>query len=118
MKTVDVEEFLSSGAYLPDVLRDFHAQKDLFQAMHDIVEEVPGDTIKRPHWIAGQCYVIDVFLRFMARRGYTLQRTRRPGNFRDLKTDVRLAKQERDARYARSMGLRPRNAHPTTKPSA
>ena len=88
MKTTDVDAFLKSGEYLPDVLRDFHDQKDIFKAMHEIVKDHPEDTIKRPSWIDGQVYVIDVFLWFMARRGYTLQRTRRKGNFRDLEADV------------------------------
>lgn len=103
MKPTNVDEWLKSGEYLPEVLRDFHDQKDIFKAMHEIIPERPEDVIKRPNWTTGQCYVIDVFLWFMARRGYTLQRTRRHGNFRDLKTDVRLAKDERDAALAKAM---------------
>ena len=56
--------------------------------------------VKRPDWITGQCYVIDVFLWFMARRGWTLQRTPRRGNFRDLDADVRARTEHRDAASA------------------
>ena len=110
MKTTNVDEFLKSGQYLPDVLRDFHDQKDIFKAMHEIVQERPDATIKRPDWVTGQCYVIDVFLWFMARRGYTLQRTRRRGNFRDLGADVQMVREEQDKRAASALGLTPLNS--------
>lgn len=93
----NVDEWLKSGEYLPEPLRDFHDQKEVFKAMHEIILERPGDTIKRPTWIEGQCYVIDVFLWFMARRGWTLQRTRRDGDFRNLADDVRAQTERRDA---------------------
>ena len=102
--TLNVDEFLRSGEYLPDILRDFHDQKDVFKAMHKIIQERPADPIIRPDWITGQCYVIDVFLWFMAQRGYTLQRSKRHCDFRDLATDVRLAHEEK------TLGLEPKSA--------
>lgn len=97
-KNINIDQWLKSGGHLPEPLRDFHNQKDLFRAMHELVEEPqPDDIIKRPTWIEGQCYVIGVFLWFMARRGYTLQRTRRRGEFRDLCADVRASSKARDA---------------------
>lgn len=97
MKKTNIDAWLKSGEYLPEPLRDFHDQKDVFRAMHDIVAEPgPDEIIKRPSWVEGQCYVIDMFLWFMARRGYTLQRTRRKGDFRDLGADVRQATASRD----------------------
>lgn len=78
--TSNLDSWLKSGKYLPEFMRDFHAQKDLFKTMHNrIGEPQPNDLIKRPSWIEGHCYVIDVFLWFMAKRGYTLQRTRKKG---------------------------------------
>lgn len=98
MKTTNIDAWLKSGEYLPEVLRDFHDQKEVFKAMHEIIQEPgPEEFIKRPNWIEGQCYVIDVFLWFMARRGYTLQRTRRRGDFRDLGADVRAQTEKRNA---------------------
>lgn len=105
MKQTNIDEWLDSGEYLPKVLRDFHDQKDVFKAMHEIIVEVPNDTIRRPSWIEGQCYVIDVFLWFMARRGYTLQRTRRLGNFRDLSADVQRQNELRDAASVKALDL-------------
>lgn len=98
-RETNIDQWLKSGEYLPEPLRDFHNQKDVFKAMHEIIQERPGDTIKRPSWIEGQVYVIDIFLWFMARRGWTLQRTRRTGNFRDLDADVTAQTERRNAAY-------------------
>ena len=96
-RKINVDQWLKSGEYLPEPLRDFHDQKEVFKAMHEIVRETPGSLVRRPNWMEGQCYVIDVFLWFMARRGWTLQRTRRDGDFRDLDADVQAQTEKRDA---------------------
>lgn len=93
----NIDQWLKSGEFLPEPLRDFHDQKDVFKAMHEIIKERPGDPIRRPTWIEWQCYVIDVFLWFMARRGWTLQRTRRRGDFRNLDADVSEQTERRNA---------------------
>lgn len=96
-----LEAWMKRGEYLPDVLRDFHDQKDIFKAMHDLQKPAdPSDAISGAYglsFITGQCYVIDRFLWFMARRGYTLQRSRARLPFRDLQADVRAATEKRDA---------------------
>jgi hypothetical protein len=106
---IDIEAWLKNGGHLPEVLKDFHDQKDIFKAMHEILAENPNDFIKRPSWIEGHCYVTDMFLTFMARRGYTLQRTRKRGKFRDLASDVREHNKRRSAAFASAlkMGLPP-----------
>lgn len=102
MKTTNVAEWLNSGEYLPPPLRDFHDQKDVFKAIHQIVDVGAIDYTKNMNFVTGQVYVIDVFLWFMAKRGYTLQRTRRRGDFRSLEADVKAA---RDARNGQLAGL-------------
>lgn len=92
-----LEAWLKAGKYLPPVLRDFHDQKGVFKTMHERIKEDPASFIKRPDWIAGQCYVIDTFLWFMARRGYTLQKSRANLPFRDLQADVLESQEFRDA---------------------
>ncbi len=91
----DTEKWLKSGKYLPKPLRNFHDQKEVFKAIHQIIKD--DHTSNRPDWVTGQIYVIDVFLWFMAMRGYTLQRTRRKGEYRDLADDVRAANEQRNA---------------------
>jgi hypothetical protein len=68
---MNLQAWLKSGRYLPAPLRDFHDQKEVFQAIDATARKDPSDLIKRPSWIEAQCYVIDVFLWYMARRGYT-----------------------------------------------
>lgn len=84
----ELQQWLDSAKYLPPPLRDFHDQKDVFKAMHEIIDVLGHDYAKTVNWRDGQCYVIDIFLWFMARRGYTLQRSRMKLPFRDLDADV------------------------------
>lgn len=103
MPATDLDQWLKSGKYLPEPLRDFHDQKDVFKAMHDLQKPAaPSDAIGGHYsvdFITGQCYVIDRFLWFMAKRGYTLQRSRASLPFRDLAADVDAASARRDASF-------------------
>lgn len=100
MKT-DIENFLKSGAYLPKPLRDFHDAKEVFKTMHATISP-DNESIKPVNWVHGQCYVIDIFLWFMARRGWTLQRSRVDADFRDLGADIETRRQQ-DAAAFRQM---------------
>jgi hypothetical protein len=99
----DIDAWLKSGAYLPPPLRDFHAQKDTFKAIHSIINVAGHPYAKPVDWIVGQCYVIDIFLWFMAKRGYTLQRSRARLPFRDLQADLRGEEEKRFASFAAMM---------------
>jgi len=103
-----LDAWMKAGKYLPDVLRDFHDQKDVFKAMHDLQKPAsPADTISGAYsvdFVTGQCYVIDRFLWFMARRGYTLQRSRARMPFRDLHADVQAATEKRHAHEVALLG--------------
>jgi hypothetical protein len=101
------DAWMKSGKYLPPILRDFHDQKDLFKAMHQIVSVDKHDYCKEVGWIEGQCYVIDIFLWFMARRGYTLQKSRQRFEFNDLQAEMNVAKEVRDRAAAKALGLTP-----------
>lgn len=59
---------------LPDCLKDFHDQKDVFKAIHQLYNG--GETpIPGPNsWVDNHIFVMDYFLWFMARHGYRLQR--------------------------------------------
>jgi hypothetical protein len=79
-------QWLKSGAYLPDFMRDFHDQKDVFKAMHEIIKPAnDNDIMEKVSWVDGHIYTVDIFLWFMARRGYTLQRSRAKQAFLDIK---------------------------------
>jgi hypothetical protein len=92
--------WLKAGRYLPRFMRDFHDQKDLFRAMHEVVDVSSHDMARKVDWQTGQCYVIDVFLWFMARRGCTLQRSPAKLEFVDLQQTILESKK----RYAEIFG--------------
>lgn len=90
----EVQAWRENGKHLPAILKDFHAQKEVFQTMHMMLGAAGADdVIKRPSTVEGQCYVIDCFLWFMARHGYTLQRSRAQLEFDDLAEHVKFFKQ-------------------------
>lgn len=94
---MSLEKWMQSGKYLPPFLRDFHDQKDVFKAIHTLVNKNEGT--KRVNWVDGQIYVIDVFLWFMARRGWTLQRSRKDVEFVDLDKTVSDVKAHHEAAF-------------------
>lgn len=87
-----LDRWMKAGKYLPVVMRDFHDQKDLFKALHDLVAVEKHSYAGKIDWVTGQCYVIDIFLWWMAKHGYTLQRMRADLPFRDLEADIQHAK--------------------------
>ena len=84
-------DWLESGKYLPEFMRDFHAQKDVFKAMHFTIDNAN----ENGNWRDGHIYVVDTFLWYMASRGYTLQRSRKGVEFRDVEKDVESMKNHR-----------------------
>lgn len=77
-------DWLKSGEYLPAFMRDFHDQKDIFKAMHYTITNADENGNARD----GHIYVVDTFLWYMARCGYTLQRSRKGVEFRDMEEDI------------------------------
>lgn len=76
-KKKDITEWRKEGKHLPRFMRDFHAQKDLFKAIHlTYRSDNPEEIINKINWVDGQIYAIDIFLWFMAAHGYTLQKHR------------------------------------------
>jgi hypothetical protein len=89
MTEKNMAEWLEAKKFLPPFMRDFHDQKDLFKFIHSVYDKaelIPGAT--RASWIDAHIYTIDFFLWMLARRGWTLQRSRRKFNFRDIEEDV------------------------------
>ena len=87
-----LQKWMDDGSYLPQPLRDFHDQKDCFKAMHSLVAVERHEYTKEIKWVDGQCYVIDIFLWFMAKRGWTLQRSRQKLEFESLEDDISAVK--------------------------
>jgi hypothetical protein len=97
MSDTRLDRWLKEGRYLPRFMRDFHDQKDVFKAIHETIRVENHDYAKDINWFAGQCYVIDIFLWWMARRGYTLQPSRANQEFIDIHETIRLQNEHRNA---------------------
>jgi hypothetical protein len=105
MKT-SPQDYVTSGAHLPKPLRDFHDAKDVFKAMHSAVAVDKNAYAKDISWVAGQCYVIDIFLWFMAKRGWTLQRSRAHVDFLNLEDDIKARQEAETAAFKQFMETR------------
>lgn len=79
-----LSDWLTSGEYLPSFMRDFHDQKYVFKAMHNTIRNANDNGNPRD----GHIYVVDTFLWYMARCGYTLQRSRKDVQFKDMQDDI------------------------------
>lgn len=87
-KNKQMREWLAKQKYLPAEFRDFHNQKDLFEAIHFVI----GNANDNPNinQRTGHIYVVDTFLWYMAKRGYTLQRSRRKDlEFDSIEVDIK-----------------------------
>lgn len=92
--------WLKSGEYLPAFMRDFHDQKDIFKAMHFTITNADENGNARD----GHIYVVDTFLWYMARCGYTLQRSRKGVEFRDMDEDIERMKNAVNSAFAKAVG--------------
>lgn len=99
----DIENWLESGEYLPDFMRDFHDQKNLFKAIQDAVDmrnaRDASSYTKDINFVSAQVYTVDFFLWFCARRGYTLQKSRKRLSFESITEWVSAKKREREKAY-------------------
>ena len=83
-----LKEYLDSGKYLPEFIEDFHDQKTLFKRLDKIVGSRSDAYTKDINWTAAQVYTVDIFLWFMAKHGYTLQRSRKQVPFHNIHKDL------------------------------
>ena len=96
-----LRKWRESGKHLPDILKDFHDAKDVFRAMHEMIGDPPKNaTVRQPSCVEGHCYTIDCFLWFMARHGYTLQKSRANQEFESLEVCVQAHRNRREQMLA------------------
>ncbi|WP_313472406.1 hypothetical protein [Brevundimonas sp.] len=93
----EFDQWRKAGGYLPDFMRDFHDQKDLFKAMQDVVERSNakhgGHRSLNATWTDYHIYTVDIFLWVLAAHGYTLQRSRHRFGFASVYDFVASAKE-------------------------
>jgi len=64
-----LKDYMSHGKHLPNFMRDFHDQKDLFKRIAEL-KNCPMD------WRTAHIYVVDFFLWYMGAHGYELRKVR------------------------------------------
>lgn len=79
-----LKKWRKEGKHLPEFLRDFHDQKDFFKTLHDRVVIEDHELAKDINFIQGHAYTVDCLLHFLARFGYTIQKSRAKQNFDEL----------------------------------
>jgi hypothetical protein len=94
-----LKSYLKSGKYLPEFMRDFYDQKDLFKRIDDNVDANRKKNLNERYleglnWINSHIYTVDFFLWFMAQHGYTLQRSRKKIEFCDIDTTLKDYKEK------------------------
>lgn len=90
----NLDAWMKEGRYLPEFMRDFHDQKDLFKALDEVTQRSVANGnfyIKDVSSVGAQIYTVDIFLWVMAKHGYTLQKTRKPFAFGDIRSFVKAA---------------------------
>jgi len=75
----ELKTWIESGKHLPEFLRDFHDQKDIFKTIHQKYQN--PNKPPNVNWIDAHIYTVDWFLWYMASHGYTLQKSRADQNF-------------------------------------
>lgn len=97
---MSIHDWIKEQKHMPGFMRDFHNCKELFRSAHTWAKQKPDDHYYMP-WQTAQVYVIDVFLKFMAYHGYTLQKTRIKHDFHDIHDTIEHYENERkDAFFA------------------
>ncbi len=82
-------QYLEAKNHLPDELKDFHDQKDLFKTIHQLWAK-DSKPLENVNWVDGQIYTMDFFLWFMALNGYKLQKIKsKHTEFYDLSKTIK-----------------------------
>jgi len=86
-----LKAWLKDGKHLPEFLRDFHDQKDIFKTIHQKYQDpaklndvLATSNLNDVNWVDAHIYTLDWFLWYMASRGYTLQKCRANQNFMEM----------------------------------
>ncbi len=95
---MDINTLLEESNYMPKRFRDFHDQKDLFKYIHHKVN-LPNDC-SAISWVAAHIYIVDIFLYFMAKRGYTLQKSRHKIDFTDIDKELVDFRREKNSEFS------------------
>lgn len=94
------QEYTESKGYLPDFLKDFHDQKDVFKTIHELYNKSESLQKLPNTWVDNHIFVVDFFLWFMGQHGYKLQRDRSKVEFHNLQETLAEFKAKRVQHFA------------------
>jgi len=103
----ELNKWRDDGGHLPDFMRDFHDQKNLFKAIAAIPPPASAFPSTEVSWMQAHVYTIDRFLWFMARHGYVLRKADNKLPFDDIEKTNAAAKAAADKAIAAALGLTP-----------
>jgi hypothetical protein len=87
--SITPKEYVQKLDHLPDFMKDFHDQKDLFKAIEELYGENESYKEMGFNWQRNHIYIIDYFLWFMGQHGYKLQKTRADVDFYDIQASIK-----------------------------
>lgn len=94
----DLKRWRDDGEHLPEFMRDFHDQKDVFKAIGSVPPPSSSIGAAEINWMQAHVYTVDRFLWFMARHGYVLRKSSAKLPFDDIGVTLkRMTDQRREA---------------------
>jgi hypothetical protein len=80
-------DYTEEGKHLPEFLKDFHDQKDVFKTIHNLYHK--DDNPVPNNFRDNMIFTIDYFLWFMGQHGYKLQKDRTKNvEFHDIQQTI------------------------------
>jgi hypothetical protein len=77
---MSLDEYMENQENLPEFLKDFHDQKDFFKSIFNQYKDSNAkETLQNINRVDAHIFTIDVFLWWMGRHGYKLQKSRKKG---------------------------------------
>jgi hypothetical protein len=97
---MDLKQYMEKRENLPEFMKDFHDQKDLFKTIYDQYREGNAKKLLEDvGWVDAHIFTIDVFLWWMGRHGYKLQKIRKQGlEFNDPNETIKYFTDKRQGR--------------------
>lgn len=74
---MDLQNYMNNQENLPDFMKDFHDQKDLFKAIYEQWKNEDNQTLHKVSWVDAHVFTIDYFLWWMGLHGYKLQKIKK-----------------------------------------
>ena len=90
---MDLQNYMNNQENLPDFIKDFHDQKDLFKAIYEQWKDGEHKTLENVSWVDAHVFTIDYFLQWMGLHGYKLQKIRKKDiEFYDIEETIEQAR--------------------------